>query len=455
MNDIVWTKSYEDYKAELGQEMMKSTESFVRIGYLLKVARDTDILNGSEYEGDYLLFAEKEYGLEKTQVSRFIRINDKYGKEGSQGELKDEYKGFGVKKLGIMLTLPDEIASELSPDLTAKEIEIIQAEVIEEQKQSPLEQYAETIEAETFPEENKAAKAAENSLLASVLYQIYDDVPELFRELHEARPTEYKRVFSPVPDTTYIAKVKGVGRLMLICKADELTVINARSNEKKKFTWEEWEHEWFALSETTEEDDAKKAWEEIFGREFPVVHESTTKEPEKKAEKKESRVKVTKEKKDAKKKPETAAKATRHEATGEGTGQESTDETGASLATAADEVHDLQPEGSAGENQSPGEEDLGGTAGEPLPSGTGEALSGEGSGASGGEGNTSEPAGRNKYSARLENLIYTSGILKKDLAAEQEDFEEAMKDALMIKQCIESIIGDIGKEPKKTWREVK
>ena len=52
-------------------------------------------------------------------------------------------------------------------------------------------------------------------------------------------------------------------------------------------------------------------------------------------------------------------------------------------------------------------------------------------------------------------MIYTSGILKKDLAAEQEDFEEAMKDALMIKQCIESIIGDIDREPKKTWREVK
>ena len=48
MNDIVWTKSYEDYKNEVGQELTRASESFVRIGYLLKAARDTEVLKDSD-----------------------------------------------------------------------------------------------------------------------------------------------------------------------------------------------------------------------------------------------------------------------------------------------------------------------------------------------------------------------------------------------------------------------
>lgn len=41
--------SYEEYKHEVDSELQRSAESFVRIGYLLKIARDTDILKGSPY----------------------------------------------------------------------------------------------------------------------------------------------------------------------------------------------------------------------------------------------------------------------------------------------------------------------------------------------------------------------------------------------------------------------
>ena len=151
MNDIVYTNSYEDYKVEVGTELLKTSESFVRIGYLLKVARDTDVLNGTEYEGNYMKFAEKEFGLEKTQVSRFIRINDKFSVGGNSPELVEQYQGFGTRKLGIMLTLPDEVVEELSPEYTVKDMEEISEELKEEQKVSPLEAYAEELEAETYP----------------------------------------------------------------------------------------------------------------------------------------------------------------------------------------------------------------------------------------------------------------------------------------------------------------
>ena len=129
MNDIVYTKSYEDYKVEVGTELSKASESFVRIGYLLKVARDTAILQGTEYEGNYVKFAEAEFGLEKTQVSRFIRINDKFSVDGNSPELIEQYKGFGTRKLGIMLLLPDELTEELTPDFTVEEVEEIKNEI--------------------------------------------------------------------------------------------------------------------------------------------------------------------------------------------------------------------------------------------------------------------------------------------------------------------------------------
>ena len=77
MNEIMYQKSYEEYKAELDGELQRSAESFVRIGYLLKVARDTNILEESGYKS-VAAFAEAEYNLNKTQVSRFISINDKF-----------------------------------------------------------------------------------------------------------------------------------------------------------------------------------------------------------------------------------------------------------------------------------------------------------------------------------------------------------------------------------------
>ena len=46
---IEYQKTYQEYKAELDGELQRTAEGFVRIGYLLKVARDTNILKESGY----------------------------------------------------------------------------------------------------------------------------------------------------------------------------------------------------------------------------------------------------------------------------------------------------------------------------------------------------------------------------------------------------------------------
>ena len=464
MNDIVWTKSYEDYKNEVGQELTRASESFVRIGYLLKAARDTEVLKDSEYgTGNYIQFAEREFGLEKTQVSRFIRINDRFSEGGNSDALKEEYRGYGTRKLGIMLTLPDELTEELSPDYTVDEMETIQKEVQQELEITPIEQFAEALEAEKNKE--KAAELAKDDILGAALYQILEDKPDLYEELDGCRIEQFKDILSPIEDTMYICRPKGVGKLMVICKEEKITIVNARTSEKQFFTWEDAQDAFLYITEHGCGGTAKENWETIYGKPFPKNDEKEQKNDDfeqKKAKndkkvpekaKNTKRINVTKEKKDAKKERKQEAAAKEHESFGNGA-EKGTEQSEGSAA-GEKELHDIQPGGCAEEDFLPGEENLGGTERESLSSGVGETLSGEDSGTAGGEGNANRPAGRNKYSARLENLIYTAGILKKDLAAEQEDFEEAMKEALMIKQCIDSIIGDIEKEPKPSWREIK
>ena len=59
MEEITRYKSYEEYKKELDGELQKTAEGFVRIGYLLKVARDTNVLAESGYKS-VAEFAEAE-----------------------------------------------------------------------------------------------------------------------------------------------------------------------------------------------------------------------------------------------------------------------------------------------------------------------------------------------------------------------------------------------------------
>lgn len=262
MNEIVYQKGYEEYRAELGAELASASESFVRIGYLLKVARDTDILKYSEHT-TYVDFAKAEFGLEKTQVSRFIRINDRFSEGGNSMELKEEYKGFGTRKLGVMLTLPEEITEELSPEYTVEDIETIQKEVKEEQKITPLEDYIEKVENENNP----STKIAKDDILSGALYEIGKNYPETLKDLFDK---DIKEALSPIADQMYIVRIPGVGKLMIICKETEIHIINARTNEKAIRTWSEVSDAWQQLGSDGEFcSTAEEFYEKLYGEPFP------------------------------------------------------------------------------------------------------------------------------------------------------------------------------------------
>ena len=266
MNEVTVenVKTYEDLKSQLNIELNKAAISFVRIGYLLKTARDTEILKDTEYS-DVNEFASKEFGLDKSQVSRFMRINDRFSISGYSEQLKVEYEGYGSAKLSLMLTLPDEINEELSPDMSKNDIQAIKEEYEEEQKTTPLEHMAED------------TSEVPDDFIAAVIKQLNDEHPEPSLILHESNdtdPAHIKDTYMPEGDKTYIVDIPGQGRFMIKCTEEKLMITSLADMTKSPLTWTEF---------------ADTVIEDIKTRDF-------TKKPEKQPEKKEKPKKVEKSK---------------------------------------------------------------------------------------------------------------------------------------------------------------
>lgn len=277
MEGIVNYQNYEEYKREVNRVLNKTVEDFVAIGYLLKKGRDTDILKDSGY-ANVNEFAEAEYHLDASQVSRFIRINDRFAVDGYSSALKEEYRGYGYAKLAIMLTLPEELTEELSPAFSKTEIQAVKEEVEEEQKITDIE-----VILEGEKEEQK-----ELSNLEKGLHQLFDDEPELFRRLYEKMKEEIgmealQEILAPSGEQVYSVRVQGFGRIMLILNDSEekIIVFKIRSKEKEFYDWEQARQ--YILTLITE-DTAEIQYEKLYGKEFPKREEQPKEEPKKRKE---------------------------------------------------------------------------------------------------------------------------------------------------------------------------
>lgn len=229
---IKYTRSYLEFKGELDYELNRAANGFVRIGFLLRQARDTDILKESGYS-NVNAFAKAEYGLDASQVSRFININEKFSKEDDPEQLKDEYKSFGVAKLGLMLTLPGPIVEELSPEMSKAEIQTVKEEYEAEQKITPIEVMVEDTDKEVDEFES----------LEQLLYYIGESEPDMMAELLKEegftispQPRKEMGILAPAGQKMYIARIPGKGKFSLNIKGINATVINMRDGSKEEYT---------------------------------------------------------------------------------------------------------------------------------------------------------------------------------------------------------------------------
>lgn len=283
--------TYQEFKAATDREVYNQAEGFVRLGYLLRRAEDTDILAGSGYR-TVAEFAKAEYGLTETYVSRYMNINRRYSEGGYSDRLQEQFRGFGLAKLADMLTLPDGIVETIPVEATRTEIQEIKKEYTEEQRVSDLE-----ILAEQQGERNGEGQQ-EESLLVKMLKGYYHENPEEYREVHgiissgENWKRDLMEAMAPAGTAVKMARVAGTGRMMLTVKGMEqnLELLNIRNGQKEIYAWEELKGCFAAMCRESVEED----WERLYHEPYPSVPEPKEKEPEKPKRKTASVVSIAK-----------------------------------------------------------------------------------------------------------------------------------------------------------------
>jgi hypothetical protein len=292
MEEIKDIKEYRGFKQALDMEFMKAAEGFVKIGYLLKVARDTDILEKSGYK-NVSDFAQKEYGLTKDIVSRYIAINDRYSEGGYSEKLKTKFQGYGYSKLAEMLTLSDVVIDSIPIEATRAAIQDIKREIKEEERITDLEVLMEG--------ENEGQKILENNL-QKFLHQFgYENRQTYIRlwEVVKNKDFAYSAVenildiLAPTGFAMITERIQGIGKMMLSIRGKDnvIELINTRSNEKETYTW-------LLFVKTIEilcsyEESASISWESLYNEPFqeagveekqevaPVQPENSPKAPDK------------------------------------------------------------------------------------------------------------------------------------------------------------------------------
>lgn len=373
MDNLKAITNYGEFKEQMDTVLKTTVENFVKTGYLLKVARDTNILEESGYKS-VTEFAQAEYGLNATQVSRFIHINDRFSEGGYSDMLQEKYQGFGYAKLTIMLQIPDYIAEELTPEYTKAEVQAVKDEYTEEMKVTDIERMTE--EPETFEERLAAVTDERLKLLCTVILQLGHDDPRLYTEIAfaKAETEAVKDLMAPNEEKIFNVRVKGMGRMMLAISENSIHLVNTRTGEKKTYFWNDIVSAWIVAG-VLEGTDGKEAYRMAYG-EDPVIEEEQKPTRVQKAEPQKEEKKEPKQepKKEAPKKenPKKEEKEEMDEETGN-TGELS-DTAGYTEEPAENREERTQPEDPGRDDSDEGETDTEPDIPEPVEELTGEIV---------------------------------------------------------------------------------
>lgn len=255
-------ESYQQYKSTMDQAVGATVQNIVKIGYLLKVARDTGILQESGYT-TMRDFAQAEYNIDASMASRFMGINDRYSLGGNSMQLDERYTGYEASKLAEMLTLPDEIIEEIPPEMKRDEIREIKSQLKEEEKTSDMEVMIEKYE----------AKPSEDSDLAAVLRQTLEENYEMFKSIDKliydgCKHEDLYEALAPARYAALIGRIPGKGRMMLSIKSqsEAPVLINTRTNEKEECSWDQIFDELdYLIKYPDDTPDPEKDYRETFG----------------------------------------------------------------------------------------------------------------------------------------------------------------------------------------------
>lgn len=127
-------QEYMEWREDIRNRLQETKENFIVIGYRLKQLRDTEAYKQMGYSS-ITEMAQKEYGLNPTATSRFIKINNKYSVGGNSMELDPRYENYTYSVLCEMLTMPEEEAEKITVDMTVQEVREQKKELKEDKYQ--------------------------------------------------------------------------------------------------------------------------------------------------------------------------------------------------------------------------------------------------------------------------------------------------------------------------------
>lgn len=263
------------------KELVNIATGFVKIGYLLRMARDTGLIHTEGYR-NMEEFAQNEFKMDKSAVSRFIRINEKYSEGGYSDHIRSEYSKYSYSSLAEMLTIPDEVAAVIAPENTREQIREIKKEYAEEQERTDIE---------VMMEAPQQAAVALDTLGKRFFYYYLKETPELFCRLLKIidRIGSQKDIYealAPAGVCTAFARAPQTGKLMLNMTGinNPVRILNMRSGEKEELKIDEIEGLIISIL-PDREGTAEELWEYTYGEDFPGKESTVQKENKKEVQK--------------------------------------------------------------------------------------------------------------------------------------------------------------------------
>ncbi len=267
--------SMEDAVREIEAAQRKACTAFIEIGYILRKADDAELYREKGYSSIFV-FAEKEYGWDQSQTSRFININREYSEGGYSCTLQERYEGYGQAKLVEMLKLPEGLREEITPEMKRDDIRGLKKDYQAAEETRQEEEFK-----EAFAPAQTGGTLLEKTARALLSQATYARrVPDLWPLMLEHRRGEMVNemdiLMALIPSGYGHARVQSY---MCFFRREEMSIMHGRDKEKHSYT--ELLDAIVNLSETAEFDTPENWYQTVFGKELPARHqENEEKTPE-------------------------------------------------------------------------------------------------------------------------------------------------------------------------------
>ncbi len=255
--------SMEDAVRGIEAAQRKACTAFIEIGYILRKADDAELYKEKGYSSIFI-FAEKEYGWDQSQTSRFMSINREYSEGGYSCTLQEKYEGYGQAKLAEMLKLPEGLREEITPEMKRDDIRELKKDYRAAEETRQEEQFREAF----APAQTEGAllEKTARALLSQTTYaqRIPDLWPLMLKHRQGETVNEMDVLMALIPGGYGHARVQSC---MCFFRKEEMSIMHGRDKERHSYT--ELLDTIANLSETAEFDTPENWYQTVFGKEFP------------------------------------------------------------------------------------------------------------------------------------------------------------------------------------------